>query len=291
MFYAKFYYLQLVSQSIKGLIVKKLTKKISIATFALLMASSASAVTITSDLTITGEVSFDDNPSTGSLPAIGDATQTAIMESILGGTSSTSTVNNVAVTGSNPHGGQLTDINDGIGLNASVSSEGIGSIEAFIFDYNFALSNASLTEDYTISFAINYNTSVDSTVDAFIDNRLILENPGEFFFSDLTSDTDNGNEKNGLATGNNGGSESDSGLFTFDIVVLAGQIATFTGEIKIDGETFDSQGFITGVNDSFIYVSAVSGSSPPPPIDVPAPNTPLLFLTGLVLLTARRIRR
>ena len=92
MFYAKFYYLQLVSQSIEGLIVKKLTKKISIATFALLMASSASAVTITSDLTITGEVSFDDNPSTGSLPAIGDATQTAIMESILGGTSSTSTV-------------------------------------------------------------------------------------------------------------------------------------------------------------------------------------------------------
>jgi hypothetical protein len=61
-------------------------------------------------------------------------------------------------------------------------SADIDKIPVFVFDYNFALSNASLTEDYTISFAIDYLTSVNSKIDAFIDNHLILENPAEFSF-------------------------------------------------------------------------------------------------------------
>jgi hypothetical protein len=66
-------------------------------------------------------------------------------------------------------------------------SADIDKIPVFVFDYNFALSNASLTEDYTISFAIDYLTSVNSTIDAFTDNHLILENSAEFSF--LTSHT------------------------------------------------------------------------------------------------------
>jgi hypothetical protein len=43
-------------------------------------------------------------------------------------------------------------------------------------------------------------------------------------------------------TGDFGGVEDDNDLFTFDIVLLAGQKAEFTGEIKIDGEVFDQAG-------------------------------------------------
>jgi hypothetical protein len=65
------------------------------------MSFSASAVFITPDLTITGVVNFDSDLLNGSLPAQGNATQTATIKSILGGTLSTSTVNNVTVAGNN----------------------------------------------------------------------------------------------------------------------------------------------------------------------------------------------
>lgn len=274
--------------------MKQFIKKASIATISLLIANLANAVPITSDLTITGTITFDSDPLSGSSSAVGNASQTATMKSLLGGTLSTSSVDNLTVTGTNPHGGQLTDINDGIGLNASVSSDGIGEVPIFVFDYDFGMSNASLTEDYTISFAINYDTSVDSsanTEDAFIDNRVNLYNPAEFFFSDLTSDTLFGNEKNGVITGNFGGVEADSGLFSFDIVLLAGQTVNFTGEVKIVGEV-SGQDMMSGFNDSFIYLSGVTGSSPPPspPTDVPTPSTPVLLLMGMVFLMTRRIR-
>ena len=67
----------------------------------LVMSFSASVVSIKSDLTITGAVNFDSDLLNGSLPAKGDATQTATMKRILGGTLSTSTVNNVTVAGNN----------------------------------------------------------------------------------------------------------------------------------------------------------------------------------------------
>ena len=280
--------------------MKQLIKKASIATISLLIANLANAVPITSDLTITGTITFDSDPLSGSSSAVGNASQTATMKSLLGGTLSTSSVDNLTVTGTNPHGGQLIDINDGIGLIASVSSDGIGEVPIFVFDYDFGMSNASLTEDYTISFAINYDTSVDSsadTEDAFIDNRVNLYNPAEFFFSELKSDTSDslgGNEKNGVSTGNLGGVETESGLFSFDIMLLAGQTTNFTGEVKLDGQVFDQLGMMNGFNDSFIYLSGVTGSSPlpppTPPTDVPTPSTPVLLLMGMVFLMTRRIR-
>lgn len=68
-------------------------------------------------------------------------------------------------------------------------------------------------------------------------------------------------------------------------MLYAGQTANFTGEMKIDSAVFDQLGMMSGFNDSFIYLSGITGASPPPPpTDVPTPSTPVL------LLMARRIR-
>lgn len=291
--------LELTNLTIKGLTVKKFIAKISIATFTLLMAVSAGAVPISSDLTITGSVSLALPGTTDqdlAIASTGFGFQTATTKSILGGTTSTSSATNLTVTGDNPQGGQLTQINDGVGVDASVSSLGFGETPFFVFDYTFDLFNASLTEDYTISFAVNFDTSTDALTvsDSYSKSIFVLENPVEFFFSDLISDGIGNNKKNGVDTGNIGGIESDSGLFSFDILLLAGGSANFTGEVILEGGVFDAIGYMSAINNSFIYISDVSGSSPPTPptdpIDVPAPSTPILLLMGLICLVERRIR-
>ena len=109
--------------------MKKFIAQTLIATFTLLMAVSAGAVPISSDLTITGNVSLallgtiDQDLA---LQSTGNGIQTATTTSILGGTTSTSSATNLTVTGDNPLGGQLTQINDGLGVDASVLSSGIG---------------------------------------------------------------------------------------------------------------------------------------------------------------------
>ncbi|MFC3120771.1 hypothetical protein [Agaribacter flavus] len=258
--------------------------------FVVLVTPYAQAVPITSDLTINGEVSFD---ITSSL-AEGNAIQTATLFSVLGGTNTNSTVSNTTVTGDNPKGGQLTDIGDGIGLSSSLESSGIGFSDVFAFDYAFQITNNSLSQDYTISFLAEFENSVNSELDAFVESRFILEDSSntEFFFTDLSSDTLVGNEKNGNPTGNTGGVESDFGTFGFDIVVAAGQMLTFTGEVKLDGESFVNDSFMLSSNDSFISILSVSGSggSTNPPNPVPSPYPALLFLAGCVGVVVRRVK-
>jgi hypothetical protein len=270
----------------------KFLKAASALLFALAL-GNANAVIIPADIQITGQVTFADGTN-GSVPAGNNALQTATMKSIIGGVLSTSTVDDTTVTGSNPRGGQLTDLLDGIGLNAMLSSNGLGYADAFVFDYNFEIVNSSITDDYIVSFAIDYDLSVDSATRAYVDNRLILENPAEtpaeFFFSDLTSDTEDGNTVNGVGTGNNGGTESDAGIFTFDITVNAGETKFFTGEIKLDGESFLSNSSMIALNDSFISVTAAQSTSNPPrpPTDVSEPSSVLLLLSGLFALGIKR---
>jgi len=256
----------------------KFLKAASALLFALAL-GNANAVIIPADIQITGQVTFADG-SNGSEPAEGNAVQTATMESIIGGVFSTSTVDNTTVTGSNSRGGQLTDLLDGIGLDASLSSTDIGSSDAFVFDYNFEIFNRSQTDDYIVSFAIEYDTRVNTGINAFVDNKLVLENPTEFFFSDLTSDTGFGG----------GDVKFDAGIFRFDIAVNAGEKKYFTGEIKLDGMSLSSGSSMSALNDSFISVTAAQRTSNPPrpPTDVSEPSSVLLLLSGLFALGIKR---
>jgi len=77
---------------------------------------NASASLISSDLSIEAYATFD----TGSSYATtGNASQSAEMAQIIGGTSANTTVNNITASGTNPLGGIFTEYGDGLSVSAS----------------------------------------------------------------------------------------------------------------------------------------------------------------------------
>lgn len=242
-----------------------------------LLPNSSHASLITG-LTIDAQISFDVGNS-----QIGGAGTHADTIGIAG---NSSTVNDMVITGSNPINHSFTSDLDTLSFSQNVSSNGVGYVESY-YDFNLLLSNSLLDHTIEVFFEFDFSNSINAGVEAFSDALLALydESNTEFFFSDLTSDTLFGNEKNGAATPNFGGVESDSGVFGFSIFLNAGQSTSFTGEALVEGESFISQGMFSAVTSGVLSIAKIDKTRiGQPPVDVPAPATWLLLLSSIMLI-------
>lgn len=247
---------------------------------------NSDASLIPGELEITGNVSFN----ASSLPALGGATQTATLKSVLGGLSETSSINGLAVSGTDSQGGLLQSINDGVGAVVSISGDEISSSEGFFFNFLFSLSNTSLTDSLQISFELEFeNTTSASGNDAYTDAEITLKNQtnNEIFFSDLTSDTLFGDSENGVPLSTSGATLTDAGTFLFDFILSANSSSSFNGEIKLDAESFVNNGAFSANTSAFIRVIDVENLTEPVN-SVPSPSTLSILLLAMMCFAVKQ---
>jgi len=255
------------------------------------MSSTATASLINTDLSIEANVTFDTG---ASVPTTGNANQSADMTRVIGGTSSSSSVINVTPSGGNPYGGGLTNYGDGIGVNALASSTAgaLSEVGGFVFDFSFSLQNNSLLDTHKVFFELDFSNFANAEgADAFVDSEINLFDSlnNEMFFSDLTSDSKIGDEKNGVGLSSFGATLLDNGKFLFDITLAAGVLDSFSAVLKMDGEDFTNDSFFTGQSDVFIrIVDSENLTSSTPSTPVPEPSSIFLFAVVMMLVQIKR---
>ncbi len=275
--------------------MRKVIRFCSILCALIFIAPTVTASLISPDLMISGNVEFD---MVNSSSATGNASQNADMSLVIGGGTTLTSIANVTPTGVNPLGGLLTDYGDGVGVSAIGSSTASGvssTIPGFIFDIGFSLSNSSATDSYQVFFELAFSNFADAEGnDAFMDAEINLFNSllAEIFFSDLTSDTAFGDQKNGIALPTSGATLTDSGTFAFNITLLAGASDNFSAVLKMDGGAFTENSFFNSRTSAFISVVGadnLTNTQPPqPPSQVPEPSTFILFFMAMLLSQVKR---
>jgi len=260
------------------------------------------ALPIASDLAVTGSMTFDvgfaDPASAVSSPyAIsGTGAESGAMVVTTGGTAGTSAYSGFSVTGSNPRAATLTDLGDGIAISGTTASAtdsgtfavGIGSPTVPTW-MSLMVHNNSSTVGYHLTFAFGIDNAVNSGgSDAFAHSQFSLsDNAGEFEFSDLTSDTVNGNVNDGVPGGFGGlVSDSQSGTFFYD--VLPGGDLNLHGFWTLEGGSFAAGGSAGSSFGAFVNLTDVA---PLGTNGVPLPGTLALVGIGLAGLAREKCKR
>ena len=263
----------------------------------------AVAVPFTSDLSVSSTLTFDtafaDPASAGaSFYAIsGSGTQTGVLRGAAGGVAlSGSSYNGFTVTGSNPLTAVLTNTGDYIGAHSNVASAtdsgtfaaGIGS-PIDLTQLSLSVHNNSATIGYRLLFSYAMQNTVTATgPDAFAHSQFSLSANGtELRFSDLTSDSKNGNVKNGVA-GGLGGTVVQSDIATLAFDLLPGGDLNLHGFWTLEGGAFATGSAASSLFDLTLSIFRVTPLDQPPP-SVPVPGT--LVLLGLGLLALARVRQ
>jgi len=256
--------------------------------FMLLMPFQVLAIPFSSDIGISGSVVYDSTNSTAT-----GTTQSGSITSVIGESISSNTINGATITGSNTLSGTLTDLGDGFGSSFIMSGDQNGDKGRLISDSFFNIVNNSATDQYQVSFAIDFLNLADADgTDSFADSQLTVQNDltlAELFFTDLFSDSLFGDKENGTNLGSFGASLSDSGTVMLDFLINPLASVDFSTFSDLRGEIFDATSSFSGEITSFISISDVTNLTNPEPVGVPAPATLLLMLTGLIgMVTFRR---
>jgi hypothetical protein len=246
------------------------------------------AAPVPSALAITGQVSFDAGYAA---TAIGGAAQSGDFSTRQGGILTSSSFSGATVTGANPLPGTLTDIGDGFGITAHAATSALSTF-AIGNDINFLnVQNNSATDSYKVTFKIDFTNNVDSSGNNSYAHSLyhILDSSfNEVFFTEIWSDTLNGNRLNGPYTGDYGGPVTDSGSSFFDITLSPGQLAVFNAAFTMENTSgvYELTGTASADFTSFLSVDGVSDLTNP----VPEPATILYVSMGLLGMIAIRRR-
>lgn len=283
------------------IIVKRLSISLFAAAVGALSVTNALAVPIDPNISISGSASFD---TANSVAPTGNATQGGTLTSIIGGTTTTTTISGTTVSGANPRSGTLTDLGDGFGIAFSGSGSYNGSastIGPLYGDYAFTLSNTSLTDTYTVKLKFDFNGNADASgtpgSDVFgrtivdIQDATVPATPvNKTTSGSVTSDAKNGNRVSGTPTGTFGGPVSDAGsqIITFTLLPSSSIILGGTNaEIFLDGGAFEAgTAFSAGITTLLTVDSVVNESASP----IPEPGAVALLGIGLLVMALTRRR-
>ena len=264
--------------------------------FLMMTGAAAEAAPIDPNISISGSADYDGGA--GGFSFVDNATQSGTMTVTVGGTTTTTTYGATSTgflegstVGADPLMGTLTDIGDGFGVTGTASGSGATDNAEFAIgaDVVMTITNTSALDIFQVTVGIAYGNMVNSGgTDAYVDSEFTLDSrllpappPGtEEFFTDLITDTVNGNEVGGIPTGGFGGPLADSGTDTLVLTLNPGDSYILEGDWTMEGGTFtaESEAFL---NDFDVQLT----------IDevVPEPATlGLLFIGGLALLRRRR---
>lgn len=278
------------SAHIAGLGVGLLLGGAALVLAAVLPSQSAEAVPIDPALSITGQVTFD-----GVFSFVdGNASQSGTMVLISGGTASQSTISGTTVTGADPLAGALTETGDSVGATGSIAGGPADGDENLLgIDLTIDVNNTSASDPFKVTFKVLFDNVVDSNgPDAFAESEFTVDDPSnlEVFFTDITSDTLFGDDKNGVALGTFGEQVTDMGMATFDVVFSPLAMGTITAFFTMEGGAFEPESGHSGELSAFLRIESVMNQGTPTP--VPEPGTLALFGAGLgaMILIVRRRR-
>ncbi|HNP26883.1 MAG TPA: hypothetical protein PKM20_09095 [Nitrosomonas sp.] len=252
----------------------------------------ADLIISTSPSTIPGVsdgLSFDE---TISMPTTGNGTHTGTITQTIGGASSMTTIggaNGVTITGgTNPLTGTLTDIGDGWEIHSDITGNSSGATSpSYFYDLFFSLQNQSATDNIQVTISLGFDNHVDSSgTNAFAASEIILFDGSntELFFSDIESDTLNGNRFNSATpTGNFGGVLDDNDIFQQNVVLNPGDLLNFRIFHQIRGGAFTANANYVASLDTLVSFDALNLTNPPPPTPIIAePSILALLSTGLL---------
>ena len=250
-------------------------KRIVVAVLLIFTGAAAEAALINPNIVITGSATL----ATGATGAFDDASLSGTMTRTVGGTTTTTPYSDSGtglVVGANPLNGTLTDTGDGFGCTgvaaATGSSANDGEFEAGI-DLVMAIANNSATDIFQVTVLTTFTNSVDSAGDdAYADSEFTLDSrlstvppPGtEEFFTQLVTDTVNGNEVGGNPVSGFGGPLSDTGTHTLVLTLNPGDTYIVAGDWTMAGGAYFNPGDSEALLDDFSVTMTIQEVIPEP---------------------------
>ncbi|KXI29607.1 hypothetical protein [Paraglaciecola hydrolytica] len=244
--------------------------------------SSVQAAIIPVDINIQATNTFDEG--------YGDGVSSGDFSLITGGATITSTYAGATVTGTNPLTNNLVNTDDGIGFTGSaLTTDDTFNVG---FDSTIDVANNSVSDIYDIVFKLVFSNMVSANgIDAYADSEFTLfANGAELFFTDLVSDTVNGNEIDGVADGNFGGSLFAADTLFFNFALNPTDLLTLDLSWTLEGGDFDG-GESAFDFSQFLSIESVTLRGGQVPPSVPAPGSLSLFVIALFGLVARNVRK
>lgn len=241
------------------------------------IAIEVNASAFDTSISITGSTTFD--------ASFSSENTTGQMGNIENGSLTTTSLSGSVATGANPLLGTLTNIGD------SFSFGGSGNATPTLQDFAIGIGNQIIINNsgpsaFEVVLQLDYENTVDSFgTDAFSDSEFSLSLDGggtEHFFTDLVSDTANGNTRDGNDTGNSGGELSIDGFLTITLLLAASDSITLDSFWTVEGGAFETNDTALFNSEFTFSVISVTNRSIPPAI-VPTPGT--LVLMGLSLIS------
>lgn len=229
-------------------------------------------------LIITSETTFDDGFSIGMTS--GSFTDTS-------GGVFTSSAFSGSSAGTNPLIGSWSLAGDGVTYDGVTTSNVSNDYFAIGIDTSIGIENTHATDIFQVVFEFMFNNQVEASgVDAFSDSEFtIFEGANEEYFTDLISDTANGNQG---GTGGSGGVVSESATVDFSYTLNPGETINLALALTIEGEDF-AGGFVNADFDQSFKIKSLTNLSDSTPNDVPEPSTMLILISALALLIRRKL--